>query len=210
MGDRELAEALRARGIEDNRVLEAIASLNRSDFVPASAAGEATSDYPIPIGHGQTISQPFIVAFMTQALRLNGTERVLEIGTGSGYQTAVLARLSAEVYSMEIISGLAQAARERIQALGFTNIHLREGDGYLGWPEAAPFEAILLTAAPQEIPDPLIAQLRSGGRLLAPVGAPSDAQELVLIEKELANGGLRVEKLLSVRFVPMIGGTGTI
>jgi len=209
MGDRELADLLRARGIEDERVLEAIASLSRSDFVPPSAASEATSDYPIPIGHGQTISQPFIVAFMTQALRLNGSERVLEIGTGSGYQTAVLARLSAEVYSIEIVPELAQAARERIQALGFTNVQLREGDGYLGWPEAAPFEAILLTAAPEEIPDPLIAQLRTRGRLVAPVGAASDAQELVLIEKELTNGGLRVEKLLPVRFVPMTGGAGS-
>jgi len=204
-----LADLLRARGIEDERVLEAIASLGRSDFVPPSAASEATSDYPIPIGHGQTISQPFIVAFMTQALRLNGSERVLEIGTGSGYQTAVLARLSAEVYSIEIVPELAQAARERIQALGFTNVQLREGDGYLGWPEAAPFEAILLTAAPEEIPDPLIAQLRTRGRLVAPVGAASDAQELVLIEKELTNGGLRVEKLLPVRFVPMTGGAGS-
>jgi len=206
MGDRELADLLRLRGIEDERVLQAIASLSRSDFVPPSAATEATSDYPIPIGYGQTISQPFIVAFMTQALRLTGTERVLEIGTGSGYQTAVLGRLSAEVYSIEIVPELAQAARERIQALGFTNVHLRHGDGYLGWPEAAPFEGILLTAAPEEIPDPLIAQLRASGRLVAPVGAVSDAQELVLIEKELTNGGLRVEKLLPVRFVPMTGG----
>src|SRR5215813_13681272 len=206
MGDRQLADILRERGIDDERVLGAIASLSRADFVPDASPEESTSDYPIPIGYGQTISQPYIVAFMTQALRLTGTERVLEIGTGSGYQTAVLARLSAEVYSIEIVPELAQAARERIQALGFTNVYLRHGDGYLGWPEAAPFEAILLTAAPEEIPDPLIAQLRTSGRLVAPVGAVSDAQELVLIEKELTNGGLRVEKLLPVRFVPMTGG----
>jgi protein-L-isoaspartate(D-aspartate) O-methyltransferase len=210
MGDRELAELLRARGIDDDRVLEAIASLNRSDFVPAPAAAEATSDYPIPIGHGQTISQPFIVAFMSQALRLTGSERVLEIGTGSGYQTAVLARLCAEVFSIEIVSELAQSARERLESLGIQNVHLREGDGYQGWPEAAPFEAILLTAAPEHIPDQLLAQLRHGGRLVAPVGAVSDAQELVLIEKELLNGGMRIEKLLPVRFVPMTGGAGSL
>jgi protein-L-isoaspartate(D-aspartate) O-methyltransferase len=210
MGDRELAELLRARGIEDDLVLEAIASLNRSDFVPASAAGEATSDYPIPIGYGQTISQPFIVAFMSQALRLTGRERVLEIGTGSGYQTAVLAQLGAEVFSIEIVPELAQLARERLESLGIQNVHLREGDGYQGWPEAAPFEAILLTAAPEHIPDQLLAQLRHGGRLVAPVGAVSDAQELVLIEKELLNGGMRIEKLLPVRFVPMTGGAGSL
>jgi protein-L-isoaspartate(D-aspartate) O-methyltransferase len=210
MGDRELAELLRARGIEDDRVLQAIASLSRSDFVPPSAAAEATSDYPIPIGYGQTISQPFIVAFMSQALRLTGNERVLEIGTGSGYQTAVLAHLSAEVFSIEIVPELAQLARERLAKLGLQNVHLREGDGYQGWPEAAPFEAVLLTAAPEQIPDALVAQLRHGGRLVAPVGAVSDAQELVLIEKEHINGGMRIEKLLPVRFVPMTGGAGSL
>ncbi len=209
MGDRELAELLRARGIEDERVLDAIASLSRADFVPESAAEESTSDYPIPIGYGQTISQPYIVAFMSQALQLRGSERVLEIGTGSGYQTAVLARLCAEVYSIEIVPELAQAARERVERLGFTNVHLKQGDGYLGWPEAAPFQGILLTAAPAEIPDALLAQLAPMGRLVAPVGAVSDAQELVLLEKQLLNGGIRIENLLPVRFVPMTGGTGT-
>lgn len=208
MGDSELAELLRVRGIEDARVLDAMASLHRVDFIPFSAAAEATSDCPIPIGHGQTISQPYIVAFMSQALRLKGNERVLEIGTGSGYQTAVLARLCAEVYSIEILEELAETARARLEKLGIANVHLRRGDGEQGWPEAAPFDGILLTAAPEKIPDPLIAQLRSEGRLIAPVGA-ADSQELILIQKELIRGGLRVERLLPVRFVPMVGGAGS-
>jgi protein-L-isoaspartate(D-aspartate) O-methyltransferase len=209
MGDRQLAEALRGRGIDDERVLEAIASLSRADFVPEASPEESTSDNPIPIGYGQTISQPYIVAFMSQALRLRGNERVLEIGTGSGYQTAVLARLCAEVFSIEIVPELAQAARERLARLQITNVHLREGDGSLGWPEAAPFQGILLTAAPAEIPDMLLAQLAPMGRLIAPVGAVPDAQELVLLEKQLLNGGIRIKNLLPVRFVPMTGGSGT-
>jgi protein-L-isoaspartate(D-aspartate) O-methyltransferase len=208
MGDRQLADQLRERGIEDGRVLEAIASLSRADFVPGASPEEATSDNPIPIGFGQTISQPYIVAFMSQALQLRGPEHVLEIGTGSGYQTAVLARLCAEVYTVEIVPELATSARERLERLGLTNVHLREGDGYLGWQEAAPFQGILLTAAPPEIPDALLAQLAPMGRLVAPVGAAADAQELILIEKQLLNGGIRIESLLPVRFVPMTGGTG--
>ncbi len=209
MGDRQLAELLRARGIEDERVLDAIASLSRADFVPDASQEESTSDNPIPIGYGQTISQPYIVAFMSQALRLRGDERVLEIGTGSGYQTAVLARLCVEVFSMEIVPELAEAARERLARLKITNVHLREGDGSLGWPEAAPFQGVLLTAAPAEIPDTLLAQLAPMGRLIAPVGAVPDAQELMLVEKQLLNGGIRIENLLPVRFVPMTGGSGT-
>ena len=209
MGDRQLADILRERGIDDERVLGAIASLSRADFVPDASPEESTSDYPIPIGYGQTISQPYIVAFMSQALELRGDERVLEIGTGSGYQTAVLARLCAEVYSIEIVPELAESARARLVRLGFSNVHLKEGDGYLGWPESAPFQAILLTAAPAEIPDNLLAQLAPMGRLVAPVGAVADAQELVLLEKQLSNGGIRIEHLLPVRFVPMTGGSGT-
>jgi protein-L-isoaspartate(D-aspartate) O-methyltransferase len=208
MGDRQLAELLRGRGIDDERVLEAIASLSRADFVPEASPEESTSDYPIPIGYGQTISQPYIVAFMSQALELRGSERVLEIGTGSGYQTAVLARLCAQVYSIEIVPELAQAARERLARMGFTNIQAKQGDGYLGWPEAGPFQGILLTAAPAEIPDALLAQLAPMGRLVAPVGAVADAQELVLLEKQLSNGGIHIENLLPVRFVPMTGGPG--
>jgi protein-L-isoaspartate(D-aspartate) O-methyltransferase len=202
MADEEMAEQLRSRGITDARVLEAIASLNRADFIPPQAAAEANADIPIAIGYGQTISQPYIVAFMTQELRLKGTERVLEIGTGSGYQTAVLARLCAEVYSVEIIPELAEMARKRLTALGLTNVHLRQGDGHRGWPDAAPFDAVLLTAAPERIPDALVAQLRPGGCLIGPVGELSEAQELIRVQKR-EDGTLLLENLLPVRFVPM-------
>jgi len=204
MGDYELAEMLRERGIVDERVLNAIRLLDRANFVPAPLAAEATADNPVSIGYGQTISQPYIVAYMTQELNLKGPERVLEIGTGSGYQTAVLALLCAEVYSIEIIPELAQLARQRLERLGFVNVFLRQGDGHLGWPEAAPFDDVLLTAAPEEIPAALIAQLRPGGRLVAPLGAASDAQQLVLVQKG-RNGADVVEQLLPVRFVPMTG-----
>lgn len=207
MGDHQLADLLRMRGIDDERVLAAIASLNRADFVPDTARDEATSDNPIPIGYGQTISQPYIVAFMSEALGLKGNERVLEIGTGSGYQTAVLARLCAEVYSIEIVPELARSARETLERLKISNVYLREGDGYGGWPEAAPFHGILLTAAPPQLPEALLAQLAPMGRLVAPVGTLPDAQELLLVERPLSNGGLRIESLLPVRFVPMTGGT---
>ncbi len=209
MGDHQLAELLRARGIEDERVLSAIASLSRADFVPEESRDESISDNPIPIGFGQTISQPYIVAFMSQALKLQGSERVLEIGTGSGYQTAVLSRLCAEVYSIEIVPELARAARERLESLQIANVHLKEGDGYAGWPEAGPFQGILLTAAPPQLPDALLAQLSPMGRLVAPVGALPDAQELLLVERQLSNGGIHIESLLPVRFVPMTGGTDT-
>jgi protein-L-isoaspartate(D-aspartate) O-methyltransferase len=202
VGDIELAAELRARGIYDERVLEAIASLNRSDFLPERFADESTGDYPLPIGFGQTISQPFIVAYMTQSLQLVGDERVLEIGTGSGYQTAVLALLCKEVYSVEIVPELAQAARERLERLGFKNVHLRQGDGHRGWPEAAPFDRLLVTAAPERIPEDLVDQLAPGGRLLTPVGPQIDGQQLVLIEK-LPDGTHTVTHLLPVRFVPM-------
>lgn len=207
MSDQQLADLLRARGIEDERVLSAIASLSRADFVPEVSRAESISDNPIPIGFGQTISQPYIVAFMSQALQLEGDERVLEIGTGSGYQTAVLARLCAEVYSIEIVAELAREARERLERLQITNVHLKEGDGSGGWPEAAPFQGILLTAAPRQLPDALLAQLGPMGRLVAPVGALPDAQELLLVERQLSNGGIHIESLLPVRFVPMTGGS---
>lgn len=207
MGDFALADNLASRGIRDPRVLAAIASLDRSHFVPTNLASEAGGDYPLPIGYGQTISQPFVVAFMSEALGLRGEERVLEIGTGSGYQTAVLARLCAEVYSIEIVPELAASAERALSALGFPNIFLRHGNGYAGWPEAAPFDAIILTAAPREIPDTLMAQLRPGGRLIAPVGGMEDAQDLVLVRKG-NEGESRMERLLPVRFVPMTGAQG--
>jgi protein-L-isoaspartate(D-aspartate) O-methyltransferase len=204
MGDASLARELAGRGIQDERVLEAIASLERSQFVPPRLAGEALVDQPLPIGHGQTISQPFIVGFMSQALELKPGEKVLEIGTGSGYQAAVLARMGAEVYSIEIVPELAAAAEERLRRLVLSGIHLRQGDGTLGWKDEAPFDAIILTAAPPRIPDALLEQIRPGGRLLAPVGARDDLQQLVMVRRTL--GGGTVEALLPVRFVPMTRG----
>ncbi len=202
MGDLGLAAELRWRGIRDERVLEAVGSLSRSDFIPRRLQAEATADHPVPIGHGQTISQPYIVAYMSQELRLTGGERVLEIGTGSAYQTAVLSHLAQEVYSVEIIPQLARQAAARLAVLGFRNIHLREADGTRGWADAAPFDAILVTAAPHRVPPALIAQLAPGGRLIAPVGGEEELQELVRITKD-ASGKLEVEQLLPVRFVPM-------
>jgi len=201
MGDADLARELSRRGISDRRVLEAIASLDRSQFVPATERGNATSDQPLPIGHGQTISQPYIVGFMSQALDVQPGERILEIGTGSGYQAAVLAKMGADVYSVEIVPELAAQARERLQQLGLERINLKHGDGAHGWPEAAPFDAIVLTAAPKHVPQDLLAQVRVGGRLLAPVGEREELQQLVLVRRT-ADGGA-VERLLSVRFVPL-------
>jgi protein-L-isoaspartate(D-aspartate) O-methyltransferase len=201
MGDEDLARELSRRGITDQRVLDAIASLDRSQFVPAAERVAATSDQPLPIGYGQTISQPYIVGFMSQALGVEPGARILEIGTGSGYQAAVLSRMGAEVYSVEILPELAAQARERLQRLGLERIHLRQGDGSRGWPEAAPFDAVVLTAAPKQVPQDLLGQVRVGGRLLAPVGEREELQQLVLVRRT-ADGGA-VERLLSVRFVPM-------
>jgi protein-L-isoaspartate(D-aspartate) O-methyltransferase len=203
MGDVELAEALRRQGISDTRVLEVIRSLDRSAFVPESMRDVAGQDTPLPIGHGQTISQPFIVAFMTEALNLQPGERVLEIGTGSGYQTAVLARLGAEVYTVESLPELAGPARERLERLGLSGIHFRVGDGSAGWPEDAPFDAIMGTAAPERLPPALYQQLRPGGRLVLPVGPRQGAQELIRVTRPLRGEAPQVEKLLGVRFVPM-------
>jgi protein-L-isoaspartate(D-aspartate) O-methyltransferase len=204
MGDRELAELLSRSGIHDQHVLGAIARLDRSDFVPEGSRRVAGQDRPLPIGHGQTISQPYVVAFMTQALELRGSERVLEIGTGSGYQAAVLAQLCGEVYTVEIIPELAQAASERLARLGFDNVHLRQGDGTLGWPEVAPFDAIMGTAAPERLPPSLLEQLRPGGRLVLPVGPTGGVQELIRVTRPLGEGSMpQVERLLPVRFVPM-------
>lgn len=203
MGDVELAEALRRQGISDTRVLEVIRSLDRAQFVPEAMRDVAGQDTPLPIGHGQTISQPFIVAFMTQELNLQPGERVLEIGTGSGYQTAVLSRLGVEVYTVESLAELAGPARARLGRLGFGNIHFRVGDGTAGWPEAAPFDAIIGTAAPERLPPALYQQLRPGGRLLLPVGPRHGAQELLRVTRPSQGEVPQVEKLLGVRFVPM-------
>jgi protein-L-isoaspartate(D-aspartate) O-methyltransferase len=203
MSDLELAEELARQGITDPRVLDIIRGLRREDFLPQDQRHAAGLNAPLPIGHGQTISQPFIVAYMTQALALQRGERVLEIGTGSGYQTAVLAALGLEVYTVEILADLAWPARERLERLGFGDIHYRVGDGTAGWPEAAPFDAILGTAAPEHLPPALYAQLRPGGRLLLPVGPRRGDQELLRITRPLHGDEPHVQALLPVRFVPM-------
>jgi protein-L-isoaspartate(D-aspartate) O-methyltransferase len=190
------------RGITNVRVLAAMGKVPRHEFVPVEMRSHAYSDGPLPIGYGQTISQPYIVAFMTEKLEPKPTDRVLEIGTGSGYQAAVLAELVAEVYTIEIIEPLAQRAEVELKRLSYTNVHVRAGDGYKGWPEAAPFDAIIVTCAPEKVPQPLIEQLKDGGRMIIPVGGAGD-QELVLLHKR----GDKLEKraVLPVRFVPMTG-----
>ncbi len=192
---------IRARGIESARVLDALGRVPRHLFVAEEARASAYQDHPLPIGHEQTISQPYIVALMTDLLHLDGDEKVLEIGTGSGYQAAVLGELADQVYTIEIVAPLAEEARARLADLGYENVHVRAGDGYRGWPEQAPFDAIILTAAPPAVPQPLIDQLAIGGILAAPIG---DAhQELVVMEKT-ANG-LERREVIPVRFVPMTG-----
>ena len=196
---------LRQRGIRDERVLAAMLSVPRHEFVPPESAGEAYDDRPLAIGQGQTISQPFMVAAMAEALRLSGSERVLEIGAGSGYQAAVLALLAREVQTVETQEGLAIACRERLRRLGYNNVSVHVGDGTLGWPDQAPFDAIVVTAAAPEIPPPLVAQLGEGGRLLLPVGT-ADEQRLLRVEKR--GGELSTRPLHHCRFVPLIGQYG--
>ena len=202
---RALARQLERMGIRDRRVLGAVEEVPRHLFVPPPLRSEAEADRPLPIGHGQTISQPFIVAFMTEALRLTGDERVLEVGTGSGYQTAVLSLLAREVFSIEIVPELAARASELLlRTLELTNVRLRVGDGRLGWPEAAPFDGIIVTAAPGDIPEPLREQLAPGGRLVIPVGADPDLQVLKVLQR--GDDGVSQETdLLPVRFVPLTG-----
>jgi protein-L-isoaspartate(D-aspartate) O-methyltransferase len=199
----ELAAFLRGQGIRDERVLAAVAQLPRRLFVPERLRDSADADRPLPIGFGQTISQPFVVAYMTEQLRLRGDERVLEVGTGSGYQTALLARLAGEVFSIEVVPDLAERARAVLLGdLALQNVFLRVGDGALGWPEAAPFDRILVTAASPQVPPALVAQLAPGGRMLLPVGPELDAQILRIVER--GNDGATVEAdLLPVRFVPL-------
>ena len=191
---------IRARGVRDARVLAAMAKVPRHLFVPKHLRGRAYSDEPLPIGEGQTISQPYIVAYMTEALGLRGGERVLEIGTGSGYQTAVLAECGDEVWTVEILESLSRHARAVLDGLGYTGVHYRVGDGWAGWPEEAPFDAIIVTAAAAEMPAALEDQLAVGGRMVVPVG--TDLQELVLVRRR--KSGLSRERLLAVRFVPLI------
>ena len=199
---RMVAQQIRARGVQDVRVLEAMANVPRHRFVSPDHAGDAYGDHPVAIGFGQTISQPYIVAFMTEALQLEPTHRVLEIGTGCGYQTAVLAELAADVYSMEVIAPLSARAGDTLAELHYSNVHLSVGDGYRGWPEHAPYDRILGAAAPEAIPPALIEQLADGGILALPVGV-SD-QELRVMRRS----GDRLDTLatMPVRFVPMVKG----
>jgi protein-L-isoaspartate(D-aspartate) O-methyltransferase len=195
-------EQLVMHGINGERVLAAVRKVPREEFVPEQFRAASYADQPLPIGYDQTISQPFIVAFMTEELRPQPQDRVLEIGTGSGYQAAILAELVAEVYSIEIIEPLAKTAEATLQRLGYQNVHVKVGDGYKGWPERAPFDAVIVTCAPDHIPQPLVDQLKDHGRMIIPVG-PAGDQELYLLEKE--NGQLRQRSVTPVRFVPMTG-----
>ena len=190
------------RGITDPAVLKAMATVPRHEFVPAAIRWRAYEDRPLPIGYQQTISQPFVVAFMTEKLAPRATDRVLEIGTGSGYQAAILATLVDEVYSIEIVKPLAERARSDLARLGYPNVRVRYGDGYQGWPEAAPFDAIIVTCAPDHVPQPLVEQLKEGGRMVIPVGEHGD-QDLFLLRKR--GSSLQREAILPVRFVPMTG-----
>jgi len=195
-------QQIEARGVTDPATLAAMQTVPRHEFLPMRLRSEAYADYPLPIGHGQTISQPFIVAFMTEAIRPQPGEKILEIGAGSGYQAAILAQMGAQVYTIEIVEPLAEMALQTLQRLGYKNARVKSGDGFRGWPEHAPFDAIIVTCAPDKIPAPLVEQLRDGGRMIIPVGGGMN-QELVLLRKH----GDKIEKqsVLPVRFVPMTG-----
>ena len=194
-------EQLEARDIRNARVLAAMRKIERHKFVPQGIIDSAYDDSALPIGLGQTISQPYIVAYMTEALALRGDERVLEVGTGSGYQAAVLAEIAKEVYTIEIVPELAEQARSLLDSLAYKNIHIKAGDSYMGWLEYAPFDAITVTAAPDHVPQPLIDQLKPGGRMIIPVG--HGEQDLLLIEKN--ESGITRRSTIPVRFVPMTG-----
>jgi protein-L-isoaspartate(D-aspartate) O-methyltransferase len=198
-----VAGQIAARGVKDPRVLDAMRAVPRHEFVPATLREDAYGDSPLPIGHGQTISQPYIVALMTELARPSPSDRVLEVGTGSGYQAAVLSQLVARVFSVELVDPLAQSAASTLRRLGYGNVTVRSGDGYLGWPDEAPFDIIVVTAAPEEVPAALLSQLKPGGRLIVPVGRVWDVQDLQLIEKD-ASGRVTTRSVIPVRFVPMV------
>jgi protein-L-isoaspartate(D-aspartate) O-methyltransferase len=193
------------RGIRDESVLRAMRKVPRHLFVPETLLASAYDDTPLPIGHGQTISQPYIVAFMSEALALKAGERVLEIGTGSGYQAAVLAEITSNVYTIEIVAPLAASAATRLAVLGYTSIRTKAGDGYYGWEDAGPFDAIIVTAAAGHVPPPLVKQLAPGGRLIIPVGGVYEVQTLVLVTKDATGAVQPPRELLPVRFVPLTG-----
>jgi protein-L-isoaspartate(D-aspartate) O-methyltransferase len=201
MREKMVESQIKSRGVRDPRVLSAMLKVERHLFVPKEFQNSAYSDQPLPIGEGQTISQPYIVALMTELLELKGGERVLEVGTGSGYQAAILAELAAEVYTIEIVEKLASSAQKVLLELGYQNIKVKAGDGYLGWPEAAPFDAIIITCAPDHIPKPLLDQLKEGGRMVVPVGTYS--QDLKKIVKRY--GKIETTDIIPVIFVPMTG-----
>lgn len=201
---RMVREQIAGRGIEDQAVLGALLAVPRHLFVPAAHRDRAYGDHPLPIGHGQTISQPYIVAFMTEMLDLERGDTVLEVGTGSGYQAAVASMLVDSVFTIEIVPDLAATAAERLERLGYSDVEVRNADGYYGWEEHAPFDAIFVTAAAGHIPPPLVQQLVPGGRMAIPVGGPFQVQNLVLVEKA-ADGSITTRSVLPVRFVPLMG-----
>ena len=200
-----MVEIIRGRGVRDSATLRALAVIPRHQYVPAAHVDQAYGDFPLPIGYGQTISQPYIVAYMTELLRPKPGMKVLEVGTGSGYQASVLAEIGCEVYTIEIFEELAASAGRRLRSLGYGGVHARQGDGHDGWTGAAPFDAIIVTAAAGYIPPPLLEQLRPGGRMVIPVGSVYGVQDLILVEKD-ARGATRTTRLLPVRFVPLLRG----
>ena len=198
--ERMVSRTIESRGVRDPAVLKAIRSVPRHLLVPEKERRDSYGDHPLPIGHGQTISQPYIVALMTELIRPEPGIKVLEIGTGSGYQAAVLAETGAKVFTIEIVPELARQSRDALREIGVTNVEVREGDGYFGWPEESPFDAIIVTAAAERIPPPLLAQLKDGGRMIIPVGPALGDQFLVLVTK---NGeSVRTRRMIPVRFVP--------
>ena len=198
-----MVELIASRGVTDSATLAAMRAVPRHEYVPTDYRRKAYDDHPLPIGYGQTISQPYIVAFMTEMLRPAPGMKVLEVGTGSGYQASVLAQIGADVYTVEIFEALATSARERLTRLGFDRVKIRHADGHFGWPEAAPFDAVIVTAAGGFIPPALVAQLKPGGRMVIPVGSVYGVQNLILVLKD-ESGDIRTRNLLPVRFVPML------
>ncbi len=199
-----VSNQIERRGVSDERVLAAMRSVPRHLFVPAKYRSSAYTDSPLPIGENQTISQPYIVAYMTEVLELKKSDKILEIGTGSGYQAAILGEIAREVYTIELIPTLGNRAGKLLDDLGYDNVHVRVGDGYKGWPDKAPFDAVIVTCAPEDIPEPLIRQLREGGKMIIPVGEQYRVQRLILGKKK--NGKLHTENVMSVSFVPMVEG----
>lgn len=201
--DRMVREQIQARGVTNAAVLAAMRAVPREDFVPAGLRDLAYRDGPLPIGYGQTISQPYIVALMTDLLEVRRGDKVLEVGTGSGYQAAVLAALGCRVWTVEIVRELAASSSERLQRLGFERVKVKAGDGYVGWPEQAPFDAVIVTCAVEPVPPPLLEQLRTGGRLVIPLGEQGEAQTLAVLRKE-ADGRATRRDVLPVLFVPLV------